>query len=66
MLDAKQRAIERELGEKIRLPVFYITQLLGMALGIDQKKLGLNRLITSPKKFLENLCPRGMLQREKP
>ncbi len=55
MLDAKQRTIERELKEKIDLPVLYITQLLGIALGIDEKKLGIQRLITSPKRFLQKL-----------
>ncbi|MCL4474694.1 MAG: heterodisulfide reductase, partial [Nitrospirae bacterium] len=55
MLDAKQRAVEKELGEKIRLPVLYITQLLGIALGIDYKRLGLQRLVTSPKTFLQKI-----------
>jgi len=55
MLDAKQRAVEKELGEKIRLPVLYITQLLGIALGIDYKRLGLSRLVTSPKHFLQKI-----------
>lgn len=55
MLDAKQRAVEKELGEKIRLPILYITQLLGIALGIDYKRLALHRLITSPKIFLQKI-----------
>ncbi len=53
MLDAKQHAVERELGEKINMPVLYITQLLGMALGLDYKELGLQRLVTSPKNLLQ-------------
>lgn len=57
MLDAKQRVIERELREKIGLPVLYITQLLGVALGINHKKLGLHRLITSPKHLLRKMNP---------
>ncbi len=55
MLDAKQRVIERELGEKIGLPVLYITQLLGIAMGIDHKKLGLHRLITSPRGVMQKI-----------
>jgi heterodisulfide reductase subunit B len=55
MLDAKQRASERELGKKIRLPVFYITKLLGIAMGMDHKKLGLHGLITLPMAFLRKL-----------
>lgn len=57
MLDAKQRVIERESGEKIGLPVLYITQLLGVALGIDEKALGLHRLITTPKPLLQKITP---------
>ncbi|MEW6410307.1 MAG: CoB--CoM heterodisulfide reductase iron-sulfur subunit B family protein [Nitrospirota bacterium] len=55
MLDAKQRAVERESSEKIELPVLYITQLLGIALGIDYKRLALHRLITSPKPLLQKI-----------
>jgi heterodisulfide reductase subunit B len=60
MLDAKQRVIERELGEKIGLPILYVTQLLGIAMGIDHKKLGLHRLITSPRNVTQkiNFCSR--------
>ncbi len=55
MLDAKQRAIGKELGEQIGLPVIYITQLLGLALGIDYKKLGIQRLVTSHKSLIERI-----------
>lgn len=55
MLDAKQRTIEKELKEKLNLPVLYITQLLGLALGIDEKKLGIQRLVTSPKRLLQKI-----------
>ncbi len=55
MLDAKQRVIERECREKIGLPILYITQLLGIAMGIDHKKLGLHRLITSPRGFMQKI-----------
>jgi heterodisulfide reductase subunit B len=55
MLDAKQRVIEREGGRKIGLPVLYITQLLGIALGVEEQKLGFHRLITSPGNFLRKI-----------
>jgi len=58
MLDAKQRAIERESGGKIALPVLYITQLLGIAMGIDLRKLGLHRLITSHRGFMKKISSR--------
>jgi heterodisulfide reductase subunit B len=52
MLDAKQRSIEREMGVKIGLPVLYLTQLLGLALGLEPQKLGLELLITQPRSLL--------------
>lgn len=55
LLDAKQRAVEKELGEKIEIPVLYITQLLGMSLGIDHDSLGIRKLITSPDSFLRKI-----------
>jgi len=53
ILDAKQRAVEKEIGEKIGIPILYITQLLGIALGIDNNSLGIQRLITSPESLLK-------------
>ncbi len=41
MLDGKQEDAGQTIGESISLPVFYYTQLLGMVMGIDEKKLGL-------------------------
>jgi heterodisulfide reductase subunit B len=55
MLDAKQRSIEREMGVKIGLPVLYLTQLLGLALGLDPQKLGLERFITPPRSLLQKI-----------
>jgi heterodisulfide reductase subunit B len=51
-LDAYQAQVERQLGERLDLPVFYFTQLLGLALGIDERELGFGRLIVSPSKVL--------------
>ncbi|MCX6325862.1 MAG: CoB--CoM heterodisulfide reductase iron-sulfur subunit B family protein [Bacteroidia bacterium] len=42
-LDMRRDAINTFLGEKVDIPVLYITQALGLALGIDRKKLGLQR-----------------------
>ncbi len=52
MLDAKQEDIEEAFGIKIGLPVLYITQLLGLALGIDASKLGLNKNVVDTKPIL--------------
>jgi len=42
-LDMRREAINTYLNEKIDIPVLYATQALGLALGIDRKKLGLQR-----------------------
>jgi heterodisulfide reductase subunit B len=53
-LDLRQDAIERENSEHYDLPVFYFTQLLGLALGIPRKSLGLKSMIVSPKELLDS------------
>jgi heterodisulfide reductase subunit B len=50
-LDAKQRKIESSFDTKINLPVLYFTQLIGLALGIEPKQLGLQRNLVSPRKI---------------
>ena len=34
------------------IPVLYLSQFLGLALGLEPRKLGLHRLITSPRRLL--------------
>jgi len=54
-LDLKQERMEKKFSRALEMPVIYFTQLLGLALGIDQKKLGLNKNIVSTKKVIENV-----------
>jgi len=42
MFDSRQKDAGTTLGAKLALPVVYYTQLLGLALDIDEKKLGLH------------------------
>jgi heterodisulfide reductase subunit B2 len=42
-LDMRRQDINGFLKEKIDIPVLYITQALGMAIGIEKKKLGIER-----------------------
>jgi heterodisulfide reductase subunit B len=42
MYDAKQDEATTTVGGKLSVSVLYYTQILGIALGIDHKKLGLN------------------------
>lgn len=42
-LDMRRSEINNYLGIKMGIPILYITQVLGLALGIDRKSLGLER-----------------------
>ena len=56
MYDGKQEAIKRMAGdEKPPLPVFYLPQLIGIALGLDDEELGLNLNATPVDEFVERL-----------
>jgi heterodisulfide reductase subunit B len=42
MFDGRQRAIGATIGDRsLEVPVFYYTQLLGLAMGVEPEKLGL-------------------------
>jgi heterodisulfide reductase subunit B len=43
-LECYQKRINRRFGESIRIPVAYFTQFIGLALGIPEKELGIQRL----------------------
>jgi len=51
-LDMRQSQVNRQYKTDFDLPVLYFTQLIGLALGMKPKELGLNRLIVSPNKLL--------------
>jgi heterodisulfide reductase subunit B len=55
MLDAKQKALEEKHGESIGIPVLYVTQLVGIALGLGPEELGLEMNSTSPMAALEKV-----------
>jgi len=52
-LDLRQKEIEKKYNTKLNIPILYFTQLLGLALGIEPKKLGLNKHIVSPQSLLK-------------
>jgi len=54
-LDLRRKDIDAVLGKKNAIPVLYITQLLGLCLGIPEKELGLNRLMVEPAAVLKAL-----------
>lgn len=51
-LDAYQGMVNRKFKTKYNLPILFFTQLIGLALGIEPKALGLERGIVSPEKVL--------------
>ncbi len=51
-LDAKQKAVEAKFNIEIDMPVIYFTQLIGLAMGIAPKELGLDRHIVDTGKFI--------------
>jgi heterodisulfide reductase subunit B len=51
-LDLNQASVNKKYNEKYNIPVFYFTQLLGLALGIEPKKLELKKLVTDPMPLL--------------
>jgi heterodisulfide reductase subunit B len=51
-LDLRQPQVERACGTYYNIPVFYYTQLLGIAMGLPEKELGLGKLAVSPAKAL--------------
>jgi heterodisulfide reductase subunit B len=42
MFDANQKGIEAESGMELNIPVLYLPQILGLAMGLGRKELGLN------------------------
>lgn len=54
-LDAMQKDVESTFDVDINLPVLYITQVIGIAFGLNVKELGLNRNCVSPMKLLSKL-----------
>ena len=58
MLDAKQKALEQKGGQEIGIPVLYVTQLVGIALGLGPEELGLEMNSVSPMAVVERAYER--------
>lgn len=52
-LDNYQGLAEKRVGQKITMPIFHLSQLVGMALGMNAGELGLSRHIVSSEKLLK-------------
>jgi heterodisulfide reductase subunit B len=53
-LDTRQGEIKKEGGGKYALPVFYFTELMGLAFGHKDVKKWLSRHVTNPIKVLNS------------
>ncbi len=54
-LDSRQPEVEKTIGQKLGLPILHMPQLIGLALGIEPHKLGLERHVVSTRSVLEKL-----------
>ncbi|MDD2897778.1 MAG: CoB--CoM heterodisulfide reductase iron-sulfur subunit B family protein [Desulfuromonadaceae bacterium] len=52
-LDIRQKEIESVYSTSYNLPVFYLTQLVGLSVGLGPDKLGLNAMIVNPTPLLK-------------
>jgi heterodisulfide reductase subunit B len=57
-LDLRQRDAMENHAEVTETPILYLTQLLGLALGLSEKELGLNALTISAAPLLKDLRTR--------
>lgn len=55
-LDLRQRQVRKANGIDRGLPVFYFTQLLGLALGLPERDLRFDKLVVSPKRCLKQIA----------
>jgi heterodisulfide reductase subunit B len=54
-LDLRQQQISEKYGEQYDLPILYFTQLMGLALGLQPKELGLGKHSVDPEPLLREL-----------
>ena len=50
-LECYQSDMSKKFHDKVELPVLYFSQLMGMALGLGKKELGLQRMFVEPTKL---------------
>ena len=51
----RQQDIKKQTGRDYQMPIVYITQLLGLGLGISSDKLGFNKLMVPASSVLEKV-----------
>ena len=53
-LELRQEDINKKFKKNFSIPILYFTQLLGLALGVDIKSLGLHRAVVGNESLLRN------------
>ena len=54
-LDFRQQAISASMDSPVRLPILYLTQLVGMALGLKDRDLGFSGHYVNPSSLLDRI-----------
>jgi len=54
-LDMRQKEASKMYGSKYRIPIVYLTQLMGVAYGFSNEALGLNHHLVSPQRVLKKV-----------
>jgi len=54
-LDLRQGDINKIKKSNYTMPVVYITQLVGLCLGIPAEKLGMEKCVVSPRSIVETV-----------
>ncbi|SNQ58937.1 CoB--CoM heterodisulfide reductase iron-sulfur subunit B family protein [Candidatus Methanoperedens nitratireducens] len=55
LLDGQQSMVEKAHNTVIGLPILYFTQLIGLAMGLGEKELELDKNMVSPKSLIESI-----------
>jgi heterodisulfide reductase subunit B len=55
-LDTRQAEVEQKYSSHYGLPIFYFTQLMGLAFGISPEKLGLQKHFVVADELLHSIC----------
>ena len=62
-LDLRQSDIRKKTGKSYQMPVLYITQLIGLCLGLSFADLGLEKLVVSPSAVIRAVNNQAKQQR---
>jgi len=52
-LDMRQQQINEQFGEDFHMPILYFTQLMGLAFGIEPRKLGIDKHLVNASPLLQ-------------